>query len=115
MLAAIAAFNDRLAVRCTRAVATMWCAYAFAFLALLGLPQAIHDTVAGGALPMVTWISQAFLQLVLLSIVMVGQSKLSESAEIRASEDHAAIMEELADMREVLDDVREIKAAVSHG
>src|SRR5690242_5043578 len=80
----------------------MWCAYVFAVLALMALPQAIHDTFSAGfqPLPLVTWGSQAFLQLVLLSVIMVGQAKLSAASEERANADHAALLEILADMRE---------------
>jgi uncharacterized membrane protein YjjP (DUF1212 family) len=62
-------FNDWLAVTITRVVGTMWCAYAFAGLALVSLPAAIR----GGTATLVAWIAQTFLQLVLLSIIMVGQ------------------------------------------
>ena len=70
----------------TNAVATMWCAYAFALIALISLPQAIHDSVAGGfrPLPIITWIAQTFLQLVLLSIILYGQNLLSEKADARS-------------------------------
>ena len=68
-------FNDRLALFITRYVSTMNCAYAFAIIALIALPQAITDSFSDGfrPMPLVTWLSQSFLQLVLLSIVMVGQ------------------------------------------
>jgi len=62
-------FNDWLAVNITNIVGTMWCAYAFAALALVSLPAAIR----GGTATLISWIAQTFLQLVLLSIIMVGQ------------------------------------------
>jgi hypothetical protein len=62
-------FNDWLAISITRIVGTMWCAYVFACLALVSLPAAIR----GGTATLVAWIAQTFLQLVLLSIIMVGQ------------------------------------------
>ena len=62
-------FNDGLAVRITNIVGTMWCAYAFGCLALVSLPAAIRS----GTATLVAWIAQTFLQLVLLSIIMVGQ------------------------------------------
>ena len=64
-------FNNRLAVLITRGVSTMWCAYAFAALALSSLPSAL---ATGSANVIVQWVSQTFLQLVLLSVIMVGQS-----------------------------------------
>lgn len=70
-------FNDWLAVKITNVVGTMWCAYAFAALALISLPEAIN----GGIAPLVAWIAQTFLQLVLLSIIMVGQNIASEKSD----------------------------------
>jgi hypothetical protein len=64
-----ARFNDLLAVKITNIVGTMWCAYAFACLALISLPAAIM----AGTPALIAWIAQTFLQLVLLSIIMVGQ------------------------------------------
>jgi hypothetical protein len=62
-------FNSWLAVKITSIVGTMWCAYAFACLALVSLPEAIK----AGTAPLIAWVAQTFLQLVLLSIIMVGQ------------------------------------------
>jgi len=62
-------FNNWLAINITKVVGTMWCAYAFAALALISLPQALHD----GTGQTIDWFAQTFLQLVLLSIIMVGQ------------------------------------------
>ena len=62
-------FNGRLAIIITSAVGTMWCAYVFAIIALISLPQAIQ----GGVATLVAWVAQTFLQLVLLSVIMVGQ------------------------------------------
>jgi len=70
-------FNDRLAVAITNIVGTMWCAYAFAGLALISLPQAVR----GGTATLIAWIAQPFLQLVLLSIIMVGQKVASEKSD----------------------------------
>src|SRR6476659_2911991 len=70
-------FNDWLAVTITNVVGTMWCAYAFAGLALVSLPQAIH----GGTATLIAWIAQTFLQLVLLSIIMVGQKIAAEKSD----------------------------------
>ena len=70
-------FNNWLAVKITNVVGTMWCAYAFACLALVSLPEAIH----GGTATLIAWIAQTFLQLVLLSIIMVGQNVASEKSD----------------------------------
>lgn len=75
-------FNDRLAVLITDSVGTMWCAYIFAVLALISLPTAI----AGGIGPIISWIAQTFLQLVLLSIIMVGQKVAARASDKQAAQ-----------------------------
>jgi hypothetical protein len=77
----ITRFNRWLAVRVTNGVGTMWCAYAFAALALVSLPAAI---LSGNPVVLVSWISQTFLQLVLLSIIIVGQNVLAAASDKRA-------------------------------
>lgn len=72
--------NAFLAVKITGAVGTMWCAYLFAVLALISLP----DAVKGGTAPLIAWIAQTFLQLVLLSIIIVGQRVAGEASDKRA-------------------------------
>ncbi|MEY2461071.1 MAG: hypothetical protein QOG30_2901 [Acidimicrobiaceae bacterium] len=72
--------NGKIALALTAGVGTMWCAYAFAILALVVLPQAI----AGGLLPLVQWVRQTFLQLVMLSVIMVGQNVLGRASDKRA-------------------------------
>lgn len=68
-------FNEWLALNITKAVATMTCAYLFTFLALTGLPGAWTQSIqTRSALPLDMWLSQNFLQLVLLSVIMVGQN-----------------------------------------
>ncbi len=55
----------------------MWCAYAFAGLALISLPAAIR----GGTATLVAWTGQTFLQLILLSIIMVGQKVVAAKSD----------------------------------
>lgn len=73
-------FNGRFALLITTVVGTMWCAYAFAVLALVALPSALGS----GPLAIIQWISQTFIQLVLLSIIMVGQNILGKASDKRA-------------------------------
>jgi len=79
-------FNRAVGELITTAVATMWCAYLFAVIALISLPQAIHDSFATGfrPLPIITWVAQTFLQLVLLAVILYGQNLQSEKADARA-------------------------------
>ena len=61
-------FNEALAVLLTRMVGTMWCAYVFVGLAILGFPYGAADLA-----DLVQWVSQTLIQLVMLSVIMVGQ------------------------------------------
>jgi uncharacterized membrane protein len=84
-------FNKILAEKITAGVATMWCAYLFAIIALISLPGAIKS---GDTLVIISWIAQTFLQLVLLSIIMVGQSVSSAKLEKTINETHEASLGE---------------------
>ena len=90
-MSAISRVNRKIAEGITSGVSTMWCAYIFAGIALISLPNAIksHDTII-----IVSWIAQTFLQLVLLSIIMVGQSVQSESVAQQIAETHTASLGE---------------------
>jgi hypothetical protein len=74
-------FNGKVALILTTVVGTMWCAYAFAVLALVALPSAIQG---GRLLDLIQWISQTFIQLVMLSVIMVGQNILGRASDKRA-------------------------------
>jgi hypothetical protein len=91
-------FNAKLALVITRTVGTMACAYVFGVIALISLPAAINS---GQVIIIVAWIAQTFLQLVLLSIIMVGQTVQSAASDKRAAK-------EFADTETILDrlDVR---------
>lgn len=60
----------------------MWCAYAFGLFDLISLPAAIR----GGIATTVAWIAQTFLQLVLLSVIMVGQNVQAEASDKRSEQ-----------------------------
>jgi len=99
---AAARFNSWFAVKVTNRVGTMWCAYLFTALALISLPQAIrsHSTVT-----LVSWISQTFLQLVLLSVIIVGQNVLATAADKRSEatyKDSDAVLHEVVMIQEHL-------------
>jgi hypothetical protein len=78
---AAARFNTKIALVITTAVGSMWCAYIFALFDLISLP----DAIKGGAATMVAWIAQTFLQLVLLSVIMVGQNVQAAAADARSA------------------------------
>ena len=97
-----ARFNQWFAVKVTTGVGTMWCAYAFAALALVSLPSAI---TSGSAVTLVSWISQTFLQLVLLSVIIVGQNVLAAAADKRSEatyDDADAVLHEAVMIQEHL-------------
>ena len=73
--------NGKIALVLTTVVGTMWCAYAFAALAFVALPSALKD---GSVLALIQWISQTFIQLVMLSVIMVGQNILGRASDKRA-------------------------------
>lgn len=73
--------NAKFAVLITRLVGTMWCAYLFGVIALLGLGPALKPGGEG----IIAWIAQTFLQLVLLSVIMVGQNVQSLAADARSN------------------------------
>jgi len=94
-------FNAFLAVKITGGVGTMWCAYLFAMLALISLPEALR----GGTATTISWIAQTFLQLVLLSIIIVGQKVSAEASDERALNtynDAEAVLHEAIQIQEHL-------------
>ncbi|MBV8997075.1 MAG: hypothetical protein JO287_26040 [Pseudonocardiales bacterium] len=95
----IARFNSALAVAITKGVGSMWCAYGFAALTLLSLPSALQTGLAST----VQWIAQTFLQLVLLSIILVGQNVQAAAADKRAQDTYR-------DTEEILHQVSQIHA-----
>lgn len=76
----MARFNAALAVKITGAVGTMWCAYTFGLIATTGFPGLLGDGVTKYTL----WVSTIFLQLVLLSVIIVGQNVQSAAADKRS-------------------------------
>ncbi len=92
---AINRFNTKVALVVTSVVGSMWCAYAFALFDLISLPAAIRT----GAPALVSWVAQTFLQLVLLSVIMVGQNVQAAAADKRAEatfHDASATLHEVA-------------------
>ncbi len=93
--------NGRLALLVTNAVGTMWCAYLFTVLALISLPAAIQ----GGTATLISWIAQTFLQLVLLSVIMVGQkvaAKASDKQAVQTYKDAEALLKMQDEMHRLI-------------
>ncbi len=84
-------FQDQgksLGEKITNKICTMWCAGLFAFLALAGLPKALSEN------NFVDWLIQDFLQLVLMSVILVGQDVQSKKTEKLIKETHRASVDE---------------------
>ena len=95
------AFSDWLTafgVKITKVVGTMWCALAFAALACISLPAVIRS---GNPTVIVAWVAQTFLQLVLLSIIMVGQAHQTDTIHGHLNDHHKAIHAKLDKILEV--------------
>lgn len=71
----------------------MWCAYVFMALSLVSFPAALTAFLAGDMLSAVAWLSQAFLQLVLLPVIIVGQNVNQAAQDARALADHETLNE----------------------
>lgn len=105
----ISTFNRKLALKVTSGVGTMACAYIFAAIALISLPKAIASQ---DVIIIVSWIAQTFLQLVLLSIIMVGQQISSERVDQQISETHEASLAEFEIAKIELAELKKISAEV---
>jgi hypothetical protein len=93
-------FNAKFAVIITSGVGTMACAYLFAVIALISLPAILIQAnvlkksdvpvffTKPGLILIVSWIAQTFLQLVLLSIILVGQRVQSAASDARALKEY---------------------------
>jgi hypothetical protein len=103
-------FNAKFAVIITSGVGTMACAYLFALIAFVSLPAIMIQAnvlkksdvpvffTKPGLILIVSWIAQTFLQLVLLSIILVGQrvqSAASDARTLKEFEDTEVILDRL--------------------
>jgi signal transduction histidine kinase len=79
----LSSFNRKVAVFLTKNIGSMWTAYLFVLLAFVGLAS-ILGYLAPIVVILVTWLSQTFIQLVLLPVIMVGQNVLNEHNEAQA-------------------------------
>ena len=107
-------FNARAALAITLVVGTMWCAYVFAGIALISLPDNVQSTQL-----LILWISSSFLQLVLLPIIIVGQNIQAKASDKRAEDtykDADAVLHEALEIQRHLKAqdaaIQEILAAV---
>lgn len=87
-------FNKRLALGITQNIGTMTCFWLFCMISLSSLLAVLYAAhiigtvgflTADGFILCVSWISQNFIQLVLLPALMVGQNLQNEAADVRAA------------------------------
>ena len=84
-------FNNMLAVFITKRVGTMWAAYLFVLISLISFPQALNAFLNGDTVTGIAWLSQSFLQLVLLPIILVGQNVIAAGQDARSETDHETL------------------------
>lgn len=125
-----ARFGKWLAVKITTGVGSMTCAYLFGLIALVSLPAILAQAgwvtfpkwmIAPGLILIVAWIAQTFLQLVLLSIIIVGQNISAAASDARAAktfEDAEAIKTALdleieGGLTDVLNAIKALPAAIA--
>lgn len=87
--------NKRIAIALTSGVGTMSCFWVFCLLSLCALPATlvaahiIPPTIgfiaALGFITVISWLSQSFIQLVLLPALMVGQTLQNEANDARST------------------------------
>ena len=102
----------------TNIVGSMWCAYVFAGIALLGLRPALKPGGEG----IIAWIAQTFLQLVLLSVIMVGQNVQSQASDLRSQhtyDDTLEILDRLdvhtqGGLKDLYDRIEAMEAKITH-
>ncbi len=98
---AASGFNTRVAVVLTKGVGTMWTAYIFMVLAVIGL-FGLLGWLNPFTFLLATWVSQQFLQLVLLPVIMVGQNVLGRKAELQADEQFRTTMSTYHDIEQIM-------------
>jgi hypothetical protein len=118
---AIADFNNRFALAITKSVGTMWCAYLFVLISVVSLPDAIKAFQAGNNFVFISWLSQSFLQLVLLPIIIVGQNVTAAAQDARAEADHETLtalhtinvqqLQILQQQRQIIDRIAKLEGA----
>lgn len=105
-------FNKRLALLITQNIGTMSCFWLFCVISLSSLLAVMYAAhiigpvgflTAGGFILIVSWVSQNFIQLVLLPALMVGQNLQNEAADARAAKTFEDVEEARAGIKRALD------------
>jgi cytochrome c biogenesis factor len=107
----VRAFNERVALIITEAVGTMACAYVFAGLALVSLPAALGT---GSLIIIVAWTAQTFLQLVLLSVILLGSKLATARTEATINATHEETAQALAHLSHVVAELTDAQNDLHH-
>lgn len=125
--------NKKVAMGVTVFVGSMTCAWIFCVLALVSFPAVLtiafnltffpHWLVSAGLISLVAWIAQTFLQLVLLSIIIVGSNLGQAANDARAAktfEDTEMILDRMdveteGGLKVIYDRLKNIEALVKGG
>lgn len=104
--------NKRLALLITQNVGTMTCFWLFCVISLSSLLAVLHAAgvigqvgflTAVGFIVAVSWISQNFIQLVLLPALMVGQNLQNQAADSRAAKTFEDVEDARQSIKKALD------------
>jgi hypothetical protein len=107
-------FNKRVALLITKNVGTMTCFWIFGAIALISLPFVL---ASGSVLLIIAWLTQSFIQLVLLPAIIVGQNLQTVANDVRSDkefQDTETIVDRLdtkteGGIKEILDAIDELK------
>ena len=94
-------WNAKIAVWVTIGVGSMTCAWIFAAIAIAGLPTSLKPNNIG----LLFWISSDFLQLTLLSVIIVGQNIQAQAADARAAKTFEDTEQAKADLQQAKADL----------
>jgi len=105
-------FNKKLAMVITNNIGTMTCFWLFCVISVSSLLAVLYAAHLIGTVGLLTsygfvlcvsWISQNFIQLVLLPALMVGQNLQNEAADARAAKTFEDVEEARASLKHALD------------
>jgi hypothetical protein len=108
----LAEFNQKIGVKITDTVGTMGAAYIFAALSLVSLPAVL---ATGNPVVIIGWITQTFLQLVLLPIIIVGQAVQGQRMNDLVEDTHRRMIAEQKELHDIhLAAVAELHSSVKN-
>jgi hypothetical protein len=108
---AVKRFNARLGLVITTSVGTMWCAYVFAVIGIMGVTAALTGNT--GLVLIVGAVSGYFLQLFLLPVIIVGQNVQATASDARAAATYKDATAILAESRQIQSHLAAQDAATS--